>query len=68
MVPMVRYCGFTGKTVLCIGGKLPYGTDLCSFLWEVIYGGVFIAAASSIKISQMSEPTPGTFDVLGIVP
>jgi len=34
--------------------------------WRAIYGGVFIAAASSFEISQMSENIPGTFDVLNI--
>jgi len=34
--------------------------------WRAIYGGIFIVAASSIEISQMSENMPGTFDVLDI--
>jgi len=34
--------------------------------WRAIYGGIFIAVASFIEITQMSENMPGTFDVLDI--
>jgi len=34
--------------------------------WRAVYGGAFVAAASSIEVSQLSENLPGTFDVLDL--
>jgi len=34
--------------------------------WRAMYGGIFIAIASSLEVSQMSETRHGTFDVLDL--
>jgi len=34
--------------------------------WRAIYGGIFIAAASSLELGQISERVPGTFDALDL--
>ena len=39
---------------------------LTNIKWRAIYAGIFIAAASSLEISQLSDNRPGTFDTLDL--
>jgi len=34
--------------------------------WRAVYGGIFVAAASSVEIMQLGEVMPGTFDLLDL--
>jgi len=48
----------------CLSGLLVIrAVWLTNTKWRAVYGGIFVAAASSLELGQLSEHLPGTFDV-----
>jgi len=51
----------------CLSGLLVIRAAwLTNTKWRAVYGGIFVAAASSLELGQLSEHLPGTFDVLDL--
>jgi len=51
----------------CLSGLLVIRAIwLVNTKWSAMYGGIFIAAASLLEVSQLSENRHGTFDVLDL--
>jgi len=51
----------------CLSGLLVIrAVWLTDTKWRAVYGGIFVAIASSVEIMQLSEVMPGTFDLLDL--